>query len=632
MKRYLIFLAAFFCAVISCSQEEILKTDEVKLVPVTIFAECGDFDTKSIATWNSEELMYNIKWEANDALSVFTNIDTGNHEFTARQTEKLATFTGELPAGDGVTIYPIMPYDKDAYISGNTVYTSIPDEQDGDFYNVVLAGWPRPDTKAEGVEDFFYQFEAVSGIIKFHFDPAQIAKCDGKDQHVVRLSITADRPIAGDAKISFGSGKPEMTANPNGTGSNMYNTITISAPDGDQSLPEGDYYIATLPIKKSNSSDSLAISVKCETKEGEVAYINATIGRSGKNHILTANVVKNIGTVKTTKYVPHFTSGEFTVNNSGKKVSFSPGNLQYQASSNTWRFALNQWDAQGEIGNITRPTGLSDNGPRATQSEWIDLFPWGHTGWTKSNKTFYPYNACPKSDTYFRNEATSGLDGTDGDWGAFCDIVNGETIDSKGTWRLPTLDEFNFIVNSRTAANAGIKTVRYYQTQSSYTDAPLLYMKCGIKTGITGSDDKEIVRYGVMLFPDSFEWPVDELKLPTIAVWPYLLFSYYNCSNEVAPKYTLSEFSILEREGVVFLPSAGKRHIVDSDTYELSFVYTDSYGSNPYNTFNTEGYYWTSSKDYCISSYQRNVMRNHGISQGNQEGCSVRLVKNGTGF
>lgn len=38
----------------------------------------------------------------------------------------------------------------------------------------------------------------------------------------------------------------------------------------------------------------------------------------------------------------------FTINHNGDQVYFSQGNLQYQASTNTWRFAENQWDFVGD--------------------------------------------------------------------------------------------------------------------------------------------------------------------------------------------------------------------------------------------------------------------------------------------
>ena len=58
--------------------------------------------------------------------------------------------------------------------------------------------------------------------------------------------------------------------------------------------------------------------------------------------------------------------GLFSINDS-TQVCFSPGNLQYQASTNTWRFAEHQWDYIGE-GNAS----ISE-----TYDGWIDLFAWG---------------------------------------------------------------------------------------------------------------------------------------------------------------------------------------------------------------------------------------------------------------
>ena len=71
---------------------------------------------------------------------------------------------------------------------------------------------------------------------------------------------------------------------------------------------------------------------------------------------------------------PRFTAKPFTIGNE-KQAYFSPGNLQYQASTNTWRFALRQWSYIGEYNKY-----ISD-----TYSGWIDLFGWGtgfHPTWS----------------------------------------------------------------------------------------------------------------------------------------------------------------------------------------------------------------------------------------------------------
>ena len=111
-----------------------------------------------------------------------------------------------------------------------------------------------------------------------------------------------------------------------------------------------------------------------------------------------------------------------------KKVIFAPGNLQYQASTNTWRFAEHQYDYIGDANkNIS-----------TTYDGWIDLFGWG----TGNNPT---------------NTSTSYSDySTFTDWGT--NIINGNVAN---TWRTLTNAEWGYIFNTRTNASSlyGIATV-----------------------------------------------------------------------------------------------------------------------------------------------------------------------------
>ena len=109
---------------------------------------------------------------------------------------------------------------------------------------------------------------------------------------------------------------------------------------------------------------------------------------------------------------------------STKKVYFSSGNIQYQASSDTWRFAEKQWDYIGEANkNIS-----------STYSGWIDLFGWGSgNNPTKSSTspTFYygPYY----------------------DWGDYCGLPTPEG--TTGNWRTLTKDEWDYVMFKRTTSS-----------------------------------------------------------------------------------------------------------------------------------------------------------------------------------
>ena len=58
-----------------------------------------------------------------------------------------------------------------------------------------------------------------------------------------------------------------------------------------------------------------------------------------------------------------------------EQIQFSRGNLQYKASTGTWRFAESQLDF---VGNAN--SAISSN-----NSGWIDLFGWATSGWNNGN-------------------------------------------------------------------------------------------------------------------------------------------------------------------------------------------------------------------------------------------------------
>ena len=129
-----------------------------------------------------------------------------------------------------------------------------------------------------------------------------------------------------------------------------------------------------------------------------------------------------------------------------KKVYFAKGNLQYRASTNTWRFAENQWDTIGRT-NLNRS---------ANYDGWIDLLYYGTSGF--GNKTPYSFYV---SDYYYSHYNVSNNDllhsnyelpnsdicGTKYDWGKYNPIKNGEN--KAGVWRTLTADEWLYLLAGR---------------------------------------------------------------------------------------------------------------------------------------------------------------------------------------
>ena len=223
-------------------------------------------------------------------------------------------------------------------------------------------------------------------------------------------------------------------------------------------------------------------------------------------------------------------SGKFSVSPT-KKVSFSQGNLQYNAVQNVWRFADNQYDYVGKATNGTVIIGTTPCNNSLISNDyngWIDLFGWG----TGSNPT---NNSMSNSD-YPKFV----------DWGKNR-IYNGG--DKVNLWRTLTNDEWVYLFRGRKDAE---KKFAYGH----------IYLNAAKTDSVNG----------VFLLPDSWKQP-DNIKFNLTVgedfVWNESNGEYqggvgdeYNHNS-----YTLDEWAKLDSLGAVFLPAAGWRY--DTSLYDV---------------------------------------------------------------
>ncbi len=209
--------------------------------------------------------------------------------------------------------------------------------------------------------------------------------------------------------------------------------------------------------------------------------------------------------------------GLFSVSQSDK-VHFSQGNLQYQASTHTWRFADSQYEYIGEDNmNIS-----------SSYSGWIDLFGWGTSGYNHGAVCYQPWSISDNSQDYyaygFWNASLYQYSGK-ADWG-YNAISNGGN--QENYWRTLHGPEADYLFNRRQTPSG----IRFVKAKVN-----------GIK--------------GVILLPD--DWGVNTYAL--------------NNANNGSSPYDANAISlqdwtnILELAGAVFLPNAGDR----SGTYAADF-------------------------------------------------------------
>ena len=201
-------------------------------------------------------------------------------------------------------------------------------------------------------------------------------------------------------------------------------------------------------------------------------------------------------------------NGLFSVSES-QQVYFSQGNLQYQASTNTWKFAENQWDYVGEDnGNIS-----------STYSGWIDLFSWGTSGYNHGAVCCQPWSTSTSNSDYYAygNYQYNLYDQTgQADWG-YNAISNGGN--TEGQWRTLTYDEWQYVIDNRPTLSG----IRYAKANVNNVN-------------------------GVIVLPDD---------------WSSSTYSLSNTNSSGASyssnTITASQWISLEQHGAVFLPAAGLR-------------------------------------------------------------------------
>ena len=233
-------------------------------------------------------------------------------------------------------------------------------------------------------------------------------------------------------------------------------------------------------------------------------------------------------------------------------IHFSQGNLQYQASTNTWRFAERQIDVIGNNIYISHS---------AEYDKWIDLFGWATSGfdnteldslainyqpWTMSNE----YN--PNSpdnpfgygfSLFFLDTITNdtldtdidfSIDSTNYDWGIYNSITNGGGQDS--LWRTLTAEEWHYLIFKR-------------------NNAENLY---GVAT-IEGVN-------GIILLPDN--WGTPQNIIFKSGMGEAFGKEYFSKNN-----YNTNKWNKMQLAGAVFLPACGYRNGTEIGNVNITGVY-----------------------------------------------------------
>lgn len=233
---------------------------------------------------------------------------------------------------------------------------------------------------------------------------------------------------AEDAYLS-GACSATVTGSPNDQIGNMASTanhdVSLVFPATNRpTIGNGDrdtyvYYIVAPAFGTVEDPDNVTITLHTTTGQ------YATFAKPGVSlgHNKMATVSLTVSQLEGQALGEGVLPGAFSVSGT-LQVHFSQGNLQYQPSTITWRFAEHQYDT---VGRNNR--NIQDN----TYTGWIDLFGWG----TGNRPTYY---------------GSAGTYSNFVDWGINNAISNGGN--EANLWRTLNYGEWNYLLNSRDGATS----------------------------------------------------------------------------------------------------------------------------------------------------------------------------------
>ena len=275
-----------------------------------------------------------------------------------------------------------------------------------------------------------------------------------------------------------------------------------------------------------NDEERWAVMLPQSASESNVKVIDgnkifntaATVPAVEINDLNTTGVINNGGTPDGYIEVPYFK----IKNNDDDDiyVEISSGNVQYQASSSTWRFAPNQWDI----------CGADNESISSTYSGWIDLFGWG----TGQNPT--------ETDNYYDHypdHYTTGPYAHFNDWGDNFD----------GGWFTLNDDQWlDLFDRTNKSCPATINT--------------------DVNNGVTG----------YILLPDFFAYPTGCAEI----YHPIQNDANNPWDDFTRTEYTSSQWAAMEDAGAIFLPCAGSRYPMYDEvnnTVTISYSYYGDAGA-----------------------------------------------------
>lgn len=325
----------------------------------------------------------------------------------------------------------------------------------------------------QGCTSFTLPFKNICAMMKIGLTASASASDDANTVRQIILS-SSSHALSGSASVNFGSDStPSLTME--GSGGIVSLDCTNNGSGGILLTATPTYFYLMVPAY---------------TGELTMNVINKE-GKGMKKKVSSFTFERNLVYTSTAEMIINNDDPHIFELCDGTKINIAKGNLQYN-QTNGFRFAEHSYSMIGGAefhwdnvhntgwimyagGVLTENNNRNDNETRAS-TEWIDMFGWGTSGYDCGNNVrlngnpsgnvrelnhgialFQPYAFKGGSYEGYDWHAAYGpagfynLTGTyaNCDWGVYNDIksYDGTVTYTKGTWRTPTKEEWDCLIN-----------------------------------------------------------------------------------------------------------------------------------------------------------------------------------------
>ncbi len=332
MKRITVSLSALFIfsvlfTLTSCNKEETSNGTQFR----ASMEDCTSQNGKTTLSGTA------LNWVSGDRIAVYGTVGCGIYSSTPQDPATTAIFNNVSGETGDPTFRAFYP----------TTLTT-------DGVNVTL---PAMQTYVENsIHEFPMYAESSNNTLSFKNLCGALKLHLTANVNISSIAVTAANEINGIFSVDYNNGSPQLVHLTSGSATTTLTCATA------QNITNGKDFFIYLP-----AGIYTGLQIQVNTDDGLycIKTANTDIHVNRSQYTLITLGESNLNFVEP---VPEGAlPGLFTINEDGDQVWISQGNLQYYASTNTWRFAEHQYDCLRYANTSYSPT----------YTGWKDLFSFG---------------------------------------------------------------------------------------------------------------------------------------------------------------------------------------------------------------------------------------------------------------